>query len=80
MRKTLDPLCQPSLPLTKKGRVPNIDGVAFFYSEDTEEFYHVFETSNLKHSLSTKSHYQTAALRKDPMVRVAWIPCENPRD
>lgn len=54
--------------------------VALFYSEDTEEVYHVFATDNLKHSLSTKSHFQTAALRKDPMVRVAWIPSESASD
>jgi len=77
MSQKLDPLCQPSLPLTKKGRVPDLACVALFYSEDSEEIYHVFETHSLKHSLSTKSRYQTAALRKDPSVRVAWIPCED---
>lgn len=77
MTQSPDPFCQPSLPLTKKGRAPHLACVALFYSEDIEEVYHVFETDNLQHSLMTKSRFQSAVLRKDPTVRVAWIPCEN---
>jgi nitrate reductase alpha subunit len=80
MSKSTDPLCQPSLPVTKKWRAPPISCVAFFYSEDTEQVYHVFDTDNLHHSLATKSRYQSAALRQDATVRVGWIPCDNVDD
>lgn len=72
-----DPFCQPSLPLTKKWRAPHIGCVAYFFSEDTEQVYHVFDTEDLHHSLSTKSRFQSAALRQDPSVRVAWIARED---
>ena len=71
----IDPFCQPSLPLIKKWRAPHLACVALFYSEDTEEVYHVFSTDDLHQSLSTKSRFQSAALRKDPTVRVCWIDC-----
>jgi hypothetical protein len=80
MSESIDPFCQPSLPLTKKWRAPNIACVAMFYSEDNEQVYHVFDTEDLHHSLATKSRYQSAALRQDPSVRVAWFPCEAGAD
>ncbi len=75
-----DPFCQPSLPLTKKWRAPALACVAMFYSEDTEQVYHVFDTADLHHSLATKSRFQSAALRQDSSVRVAWFSCEKTAD
>ena len=73
----IDPFCQPSLPLTKKWRTPHVACVAMFYSEDTEQVYHVFSTDDLHASLATRSRFQTASLRRDPSVRVAWIVCPD---
>lgn len=63
----------PSMPLINKRRAPSIAGVGILYSEDSDEIFDVFETSNLVQTLSTSTRRQSRALAQDPNCRICWL-------
>ncbi len=63
----------PSLPITRKRQVPPIACIAFFYSETSGKIFHLFETTQLRESLTRYSRQQAAALGQDPDSRVGWL-------
>lgn len=68
----------PSVPLTKKYKVPPISGLGILYSEELDRVLHVFETDNLKDGINNRSRDQAAALNIDPGCRLHWMEITNP--
>ncbi len=63
----------PSVPITKKRRVPPVVGIAIFYSEQREELLAVYQTNNLRDLMGNTSREQARALNFDADCRVVWM-------
>lgn len=63
----------PSVPLTKKHKVPAISGYGIFYSEELEQTLHLFQTPNLAKDMRENWRDQALALATDPNCRLYWL-------
>ena len=67
----------PSMPLINKRRAPAIAGIGILYSEESDQVFDVFETTDLASSLRISSRAQSMALANDPNCRICWIECTD---
>jgi len=63
----------PSIPLTKKHKVPSISGYGILYSEELERTLHIFQTRDLAKDLNEQWREQALALGTDPNCRLYWL-------
>jgi len=69
----------PSVPLTKKHKVPTISGYGILYSEELEKALHVFQTRNLAKDICENWQDQARALASDPNCRLYWLEIPEAR-
>lgn len=67
----------PSVPLTRKHKVPPVAGYGILYSEELEQTLHIFQTRDLLKDMRENWRDQALALATDPDCRLYWLEVED---